>query len=655
MEDSLPFPDLDTDTTTSFAQLWNDTITEVDFGMTCASLRSVQPFEASLLPFSSDMGEFFQQMEGNVRNVSNDHSYSQHSGQSEQDTETTGMEGQQDRVTSSVTSGPSATSSDVPSTTVYPGPFSFQVAFPPQTLKPKSKKLAWTWSQPCKMLYADFNKICPFNFKTVRPPPAGCLIRAMPVYLKHEHIGLPVKRCPTHRENDFNNADPPAHFLHCRGKAVEYREDPTTGRHSVIIPYEHPQAGTEWSTIPYKFMSGTEWSTILYKFMSGTEWSTILYKFMSGTEWSTILYKFMSGTEWSTILYKFMSGTEWSTILYKFMSGTEWSTILYKFMSGTEWSTILYKFMSGTEWSTILYKFMSGMEWSTILYKFMSGTEWSTILYKFIWYGVVHHPVQVHVLLLKPVYLFWYGVVDHPVQVHVLLLKPVSGTEWSTILYKFMCRSTCLNRRSMAVVFTLEDSRELVNHGFGHTKKVAAVVLGRQAVKIKICSCPGRDREQDEEALLPQPAPGSKKRLMTDSKTSQKKRKKTSVSSGGGGANDWEVFTVNWQIRGRKNYETLLRVKEALEVQHRCETDPQVAALLRTEDEQTDQQQPRPPTEPTPTDQTANQSTAVTRPANQSTAVTRPANQSTSVARPASQGSVRYTLRRTVSKPKTWE
>ncbi|XP_066266883.1 cellular tumor antigen p53-like [Branchiostoma lanceolatum] len=445
MEDSLPFPDLDTDTTTSFAQLWNDTITEVDFG---------------------DMGEFFQQMEGNVRNVSNDHSYSQHSGQSEQDTETTGMEGQQDRVTSSMTSGPSATSSDVPSTTVYPGPFSFQVAFPPQTLKPKSKKLAWTWSQPCKMLYADFNKICPFNFKTVRPPPAGCLIRAMPVYLKHEHIGLPVKRCPTHRENDFNNADPPAHFLHCRGKAVEYREDPTTGRHSVIIPYEHPQA----------------------------------------------------------------------------------------------------------------------------------------------------------------------------------------GTEWSTILYKFMCRSTCLNRRSMAVVFTLEDS--------------SGGVLGRQAVKIKICSCPGRDREQDEEALLPQPTPGSKKRLMTDSKTSQKKRKKTSVS-GGGGANDGEVFTVNWQIRGRKNYETLLRVKEALEVQHRCETDPQVAALLRSEDEQTDQQQPRPPTEPTPTDQTANQSTAVTRPSNQSTAVTRPSNQSTavtrpsnqstSVARPASQGSVRYTLRRTVSKPKTWE
>eukprot|EP00058_Branchiostoma_floridae_P013282 XP_002598770.1 hypothetical protein BRAFLDRAFT_74551 [Branchiostoma floridae] len=416
MEDSLPFPDLDNDTTTTFAQLWNDSsITEADFG---------------------DMGEFFQQMEGNVRNVSNDHSYSQHSDQSDQGSETTAMEGQQtDRVTSSVTSGPSATSSDVPSTTVYPGPYSFQVAFPPQTLKPKSKKLAWTWSEPCKMLYADFNKICPFNFKTVRPPPAGCLIRAMPVYLKHEHIGLPVKRCPTHRENDFNNADPPAHFLHCQGKAVEYREDPTTGRHSVIIPYEHPQAGTEWSTVLYKFMC--------------------------------------------------------------------------------------------------------------------------------------------------------------------------CGRDICLLFVYFLCYS-------------------------------GGAVLGRQAVNIKICSCPGRDREQDEDALLPQPAPGSKKRLMTDSKTSQKKRKKTSVTSSSNGvAHDGEVFNVHWQIRGRKNYETLLRVKEALEVQHRCETDPQVTALLRTEEEQPEQQQPRPPTEPTPDNPPANQSPAVTRQA-----------QSTQV---------RYTLRRTVSKPKTWE
>ncbi|XP_078694232.1 cellular tumor antigen p53-like isoform X1 [Branchiostoma floridae x Branchiostoma belcheri] len=445
MEDSLPFPDLDTDTPTTFAQLWNDTITEADFG--------VHPYEGSLLPFSSDMGEFFQQMEGNVRNVSNDHSYSQHSDQSEQDTATPGMEAQDrsPQVTSSVTSGPSATSSDVPSTTVYPGPFSFQVGFPPQTLKPKSKKLAWTWSEPCKMLYADFNKICPFNFKTVRPPPAGCIIRAMAVYLKHEHIGLPVKRCATHRENDFNNSDPPAHFLHCRGKAVEYRQDPSTGRHSVIIPYEHPQA----------------------------------------------------------------------------------------------------------------------------------------------------------------------------------------GTEWSTILYKFMCRSTCLNRRSMAVVFTLEDC--------------SGSVLGRQAVKIKICSCPGRDREQDEEGLLPQPAPGSKKRPITDSKTSQKKRKKSSVTSSST-THDGEVFTVNWQIHGRRNYETLLRVKEALEAQHRCETDPQhqcetdpqhrcetdpqVMALVRPE-EQPGQQQP--PTEPTPGNHTANHSPALSR----------------------SQGShssqVRYTLRRTISKPKPWE
>lgn len=39
---------------------------------------------------------------------------------------------------------------------------------------------------------------CPVRFKTARPPPSGCQIRAMPIYMKPEHVQEVVKRCPNH-------------------------------------------------------------------------------------------------------------------------------------------------------------------------------------------------------------------------------------------------------------------------------------------------------------------------------------------------------------------------------------------------------------------------------------------------------------------------
>lgn len=67
------------------------------------------------------------------------------------------------------------------------------------------------------------------------------------------------------------------------------------------------------------------------------------------------------------------------------------------------------------------------------------------------------------------------------------LEQPQAGAEWVTNIFRFMCFSSCvggLNRRPIELVFTLEDRQ--------------GNVLGRKAVEVRICACPGRDRKADE-------------------------------------------------------------------------------------------------------------------------------------------------------------
>ncbi|XP_052751799.1 cellular tumor antigen p53 isoform X2 [Galleria mellonella] len=57
--------------------------------------------------------------------------------------------------------------------------------------------------------------------------------------------------------------------------------------------------------------------------------------------------------------------------------------------------------------------------------------------------------------------------------------------------YRFVCKNSCpmgINRRSLAVIFTLED--------------LSGTVHGRQMVNVRVCACVRRDMHRDEQAAL---------------------------------------------------------------------------------------------------------------------------------------------------------
>ncbi|XP_068137313.1 tumor protein 63 isoform X5 [Hyperolius riggenbachi] len=143
----------------------------------------------------------------------------------------------------------------IPSNTDYPGPHTFDVSFQQSST---AKSATWTYSTDLKKLYCQIAKTCPIQIKVMTPPPQGAVIRAMPVYKKAEHVTEVVKRCPNHElSREFNEGQiaPPSHLIRVEGNShAQYVEDPITGRQSVLVPYEPPQVGTEFTTILYNFM-----------------------------------------------------------------------------------------------------------------------------------------------------------------------------------------------------------------------------------------------------------------------------------------------------------------------------------------------------------------------------------------------------------------
>ncbi|GAB1865666.1 Tumor protein 63 [Camponotus japonicus] len=116
------------------------------------------------------------------------------------------------------------------------------------------------------------------------------------------------------------------------------------------------------------------------------------------------------------------------------------------------------------------------------------------------------------------------------------LCTPEAGSQYMPVSFKFLCKNSCvsgLNRRPTELVFTLE------NH--------IGVVLDRQKLLIRVCSCPKRDKLKEEETELSIP---SKRKLSNVALPSNKKM----LSS-----NDKHVYNVDLNVVGKENYLSVLK------------------------------------------------------------------------------------------------
>uniref|UniRef100_A0A3B3RT80 Cellular tumor antigen p53 n=1 Tax=Paramormyrops kingsleyae TaxID=1676925 RepID=A0A3B3RT80_9TELE len=145
---------------------------------------------------------------------------------------------------------PSSTS--LLSTTAFSGELGFQLCFPASGV---AKSVTFTYSLDLKKLFCQIGKLCPVEVQLDHPPPQGTILRATAVYKSPEHRGLVVRRCPHHEQTNENNDDstPRSHLIRVGGcLQARYVED--GNMKSVVVPYEHPQPGSDGTTVLYSYM-----------------------------------------------------------------------------------------------------------------------------------------------------------------------------------------------------------------------------------------------------------------------------------------------------------------------------------------------------------------------------------------------------------------
>ncbi|XP_014828505.1 PREDICTED: tumor protein p73 isoform X1 [Poecilia mexicana] len=135
---------------------------------------------------------------------------------------------------------------------------------------------------------------------------------------------------------------------------------------------------------------------------------------------------------------------------------------------------------------------------------------------------------------------------------------PQVGTEFTTILYNFMCNSSCvggMNRRPILIIITLE-TRD-------------GQVLGRRSFEGRICACPGRDRKADEDHFREQQALNDSVAKNGSANKRNFKQSPPNISSPHINIRkrrhgEEEIYYI--PVRGRENFELLMKIKDSLEL-----------------------------------------------------------------------------------------
>ncbi|GFR10271.1 tumor protein 63 [Trichonephila clavata] len=141
--------------------------------------------------------------------------------------------------------------SSLPASQNWTGLHDFNVSFAPQ--EKNTKGVSWTYSSIKDKLYVRKDAPCPINF-SAKNMSFNVDIRAMALYSSPEHASEVVRRCVNHSMNELSKEVFEAeHLVRCESQMASYKIDPTTKHHSVIVPFENPPAGQQFSTYIYKF------------------------------------------------------------------------------------------------------------------------------------------------------------------------------------------------------------------------------------------------------------------------------------------------------------------------------------------------------------------------------------------------------------------
>ncbi|XP_046386873.1 cellular tumor antigen p53 isoform X2 [Ischnura elegans] len=116
-----------------------------------------------------------------------------------------------------------------------------------------SSKKTWLYSFQLNKIFVDVNQGIPLQFKLDhRVDGEKLYVRALAIYNVTQHLHLPVNRCPNHlREDEDRGLSNIHHVLQCRDERADYHYDSASKRYSVVVPLEHPPAGSDVTTLMY--------------------------------------------------------------------------------------------------------------------------------------------------------------------------------------------------------------------------------------------------------------------------------------------------------------------------------------------------------------------------------------------------------------------